>query len=305
MATTTTAVPTATVTRLVTVTANLNLFVFFRTFKNRTSLVPILTFLFIFFQQVGVIMQFLPDVALIGKSDRLNIWGGVGFFMLSAELFVWTLFCRFQIIAPFERYLQNCIKAWLILESTCVFANYMCWGVSIEIRSFEMRIGSAKAYSGLSIVQSLNAALLSGYFMVKFYWPKLRAIKGTKVIWFKLWSSGFFYLTLEVLLHACYTISFQISSNYYVSVTTLATALRYSLFLLFVYQIRHASKMNTVLETGSTVASSQQPSKTGNEPNTVINKAGQSNGPVVVATSAVEDEGKVRGEAAIHKYEDL
>ncbi|KAI8849702.1 hypothetical protein BC829DRAFT_391006 [Chytridium lagenaria] len=97
--------------------------------------------------------------------------------------------------------------------------------------------------------------------MVTYYWPRLRSVQGQKV-WLKLWSSGFFYLTLEVLLHTTYTVSFQISTQYYSTVTTLATALRFSLFLLFVYQIRHASKVTTTFGASSTGSSNKSSNNT-------------------------------------------
>ncbi|KAJ3109499.1 hypothetical protein HDU97_005156 [Phlyctochytrium planicorne] len=229
-----------------------DIFVFFRIFKSKTSLVSRLTFLFIVLQLLGVVLQFISDVGG-PKNARVIIWGGVGCFMLSSELFVWTLFCRFQIVAPFKRLLQNVVRGWIILESTCIAANYIYWGYGVESNQFPVRVTAAKIYSGLSIVQSVTAAGLSGYFVITYYWPRVRSARGTK-LWYKLWSSGFFYLIVEVLLHCCYTISFQVSSVYYSAVTTLATALRYALFLLFIYQIRNAAKQITTLgasETGS------------------------------------------------------
>ncbi|KAI8849701.1 hypothetical protein BC829DRAFT_442768 [Chytridium lagenaria] len=82
MASVTSNAPTATVTRIVTATAsaladpliysqfNVNRI----SIKNRTSTVAILSFLFMFVQQLGVIIQFLPDVSIIPKNDRISIW---------------------------------------------------------------------------------------------------------------------------------------------------------------------------------------------------------------------------------------
>ncbi|KAJ3212110.1 hypothetical protein HDU67_004068 [Dinochytrium kinnereticum] len=152
-----------------------------------------------------------------------------------------------------------------------VLANYVVWGYASEVGRRDLRQASAKAYSGISIVESVTAAGLSGYFMFSYYWPRLRVIQGTK-LFMKLWSSGFFYLVLEVLLHCCYTISFQISSIYYSAVTTVATALRFSLFLLFVYQIRHASKVTTTFS--SETGSSSNKSSTHNNTNPNLSKHG-------------------------------
>ncbi|KAJ3114054.1 hypothetical protein HDU96_002593 [Phlyctochytrium bullatum] len=233
-----------------------NIFVFFRCFKNKKSSVALLALAFILLHFIGVILQFLPDIQVTDSNHRQIIWGGVGCFMLSSELFVWCLFVRFTIVAPFQRTLQIIVKTWMILESLAILANYVVWCYFAEVGDRDGRRESAQAYSYLSIVQSVTAGGLSGYFMMSYYWPRLKSIQGSK-LWLKLWTSGFFYLTLEVLLHCCYTVSFKISSIYYSSATTVATALRHSLFLLFVYQIRHASKVATTFGNSDTGSSSK------------------------------------------------
>ncbi|KAJ3072363.1 hypothetical protein HK102_006252, partial [Quaeritorhiza haematococci] len=150
--------------------------VFFHAFRNKRTLLSMLIFSFLFTQLVGTTCQWLVKMGIIEKSLVVNIFIAVFCFLYSSECFNWVLYMRFAVVSPFKGILNRIVSAWLALESVAVAVSYglTCYGRATN-GVVDRKIGS-QVYMVLSIVQACTAMFLSGYFIYKFYGPKLRRI---------------------------------------------------------------------------------------------------------------------------------
>ncbi|KAJ3215628.1 hypothetical protein HK099_006281 [Clydaea vesicula] len=93
------------------------------------------------------------------------------------------------------------------------------------------------------LVPTIFAIVLTSYFCYKFYLPKLSLIKNNfdELMTF-FFSSGLFnlisFLALYIIFAIVTSVSVDFRDFYSVKISVFATAVRYSLFLLFLYQVR-------------------------------------------------------------------
>ncbi|KAI9088194.1 hypothetical protein DFS34DRAFT_620832 [Phlyctochytrium arcticum] len=195
-------------------------------------------------QTIGTTAQAIPKF-MQQRNEALTIYVGVTAYMLASETFNWVLYLRFNAVTPFRHTLQVVTRVWLSIESLALLANYVLWMYATATSNFELRRNCNKAYSGLSVVQAATALFLSGYFTKVYYFPRLKPVaddpksRGTVT---RLFTSGLIYLFLECVLHLGFTVLYQSIPKYYTSANNVATAVRYSIFLTFVFQIRNASE---------------------------------------------------------------
>ena len=178
-------------------------------------------------------------------------------FLWAAQVFNWVLYLRFNAISPYSKKLKFFFVVWLIIESSATLASY-CITVYAYITngSSQFRKLGTKIYMYITIFQTLSALALSGHFIFKFYFPMIKSVgnitrnsiltnKYDRHSFVKvLYSGGLLYLSLEVLLHLVFITFWYISPSHHSSFGQLSAALRYALFLIFVFQLRN---INTLL----------------------------------------------------------
>ncbi|KND00078.1 uncharacterized protein SPPG_04420 [Spizellomyces punctatus DAOM BR117] len=220
-----------------------NIAVYFIAFKNRSSLVSRLILVFLLAQISGVIVQAIPKFQQT-KNDVLTIYIGIFLLLLASETFNWVLYVRFNLVAPFNRKLRLITLTWLCIETLCITGNYLLWCYGVASGKGEYRVLSAKIYSGLSVIQAASALVMSGYFVSIYYFPKLlrlRSTSTTKIVFSRFFTGGLLYLALECVLHLGYTVLFYITPEHQTSANSVTTAVRYAIFLVFIFQIRNAT----------------------------------------------------------------
>ncbi|KAJ3280829.1 hypothetical protein HDU76_009074, partial [Blyttiomyces sp. JEL0837] len=195
-----------------------NIFLWAQTFKNKKSAVALMSLAFIIIQQIGVIVQSIDTFnGYAGKPiyirDKLLIWVGVGCFNLQSELFNWTLYLRFKALINFNTLLNKIVLVLLTLESLAFLTVTTYWSWAAGVGNFPARVTSAQVQEYITYYQAANAFLLTGFFLIKFYYPKLKILRGTR-LFTKFFSTGFVYLFLESILGLGYSLGFRISPEY-------------------------------------------------------------------------------------------
>ncbi|KAI9011065.1 hypothetical protein BC832DRAFT_321334 [Gaertneriomyces semiglobifer] len=241
-----------------------NMIVWMLTFRHKHSAVSVLIFCFIASYLLGVLCNLLPKIGAAPNSPYLTIGVGVGAYMLSSECFIWVLYLRFSMVIPFKRNLRFLTLGWLICESLCVLANWIIW--LVEAVTHDGATDRAMiVYFYVSIAQVVTAFGLSGYFIVIYYRaflalqtslrsslssnPSLyppystghitrRRNTRTCSLFSHFYTTGILYLILESLLHCSYVITSNTIIMYRTGVTSILTAVRYGVFLLFVLSLR-------------------------------------------------------------------
>ncbi|KAJ3023764.1 hypothetical protein HKX48_001292 [Thoreauomyces humboldtii] len=235
-----------------------NLAAYWLTFKNKHSLVSRLILLFLLSYTVGIIAHMIPKYTV--PSNILTYYVGNGCFMLTAQLFNWVLWLRFNLVVPFRHKLRIFTIVWLCLETLITCGIYGYWTYAVVINSMPDKSRIADIYSKFTIVQAISALFMSGYFVKVFYFPKIKDLHDNNRFSFaRLMASGILYLFAESLLHLAFLVLFKITPTYYSSLTGVVSAVRYMLFLVFVYQIRDASARSAMSKLSNFSADSSRP----------------------------------------------
>ena len=230
----------------------LNIAAFFYLFgfpKNKSS---ILFSLVLVTWLIGVLtgVIYAAVLSLRDSHDYLRIIIGVGNYLISTQLFNWTLYIRFRSFAPLNKLPNIILLFWLSFESLISFIVYVFWITVYIFKINELTLVPSQIYAIVSIEQTLTGLLLSGWFLYLYYIPLLKTLESHKFYKF-FWSSGLLYLILETFLSCLYTFAYTIPffRPYYTAISNIGTALRYSLFLVFLYQIRNTCKV--AMESGT------------------------------------------------------
>ncbi|KAJ3184737.1 hypothetical protein HDU87_004142 [Geranomyces variabilis] len=222
-----------------------NISAYWLTFRNKSSLVSRLILLLLVAYCAGDVCSIIPKFWNT-PNNILTLYVGNGLFFLSAQVFNWVLYLRFNLVVPFRRWLRWFVLTWLICETMTSVGIWAFWVYATEsVTGGDMtkRVLAAQIYSKFTIAQAASAMFMSAYFIKVYYWPKLvdSGASTTKSGFARLVASGFLYLIAESVLHLAFLVLYYITPTYYSSLTSLFASIRFLLFLVFVYQIRDAS----------------------------------------------------------------
>ncbi|KAJ3178416.1 hypothetical protein HDU85_005214 [Gaertneriomyces sp. JEL0708] len=221
-----------------------NLGIYWNVMNNKRSLVSRMIFAFLLTYTLGLIFQCIPrftgDKSFTSTVFTIHL--GVGFFNLSSELFLWTLYLRFKLIIPFQKKLRWFTLAILTTSSLVVFCNYCAWATFTTRGDWDSRVQTSKFYSAWSIVQAAINMYLSGYFVFQYYVPLInQSSNGSATTAVNMWLSGLIYLGFEALLHCGLQILYYAWKDHYAEAAAVCSSIRYMLFLMFIYKIREAN----------------------------------------------------------------
>ncbi|KAI9096910.1 hypothetical protein DFS34DRAFT_621876 [Phlyctochytrium arcticum] len=277
---------------------SVNIIAYFMLFKNKTSAVSRLILLMLVSYLIGVVNQSVPRFQFYPNPNDV-IYVGVGCFLLASEVFNWVLYLRFNMIVPFKRNLRQAALIWLICESCCIFGIYVYWCYATAISDWNGRVRASTIYTYLSIIQAITAFMLAGYFAVYYYFPLLggwAALKSGRAFrHFRLWSGGFLSMFVESALHLGYAALFEISKDYYLAGTIVCNAVRYSLFLSFIFATRDANANRTAINpsTGAGTGNGKDASQAGGDKNATVDR--RANVPkTTITTTDVEDDAMMK-----------
>ncbi|KAJ3408769.1 hypothetical protein HDV05_004763 [Chytridiales sp. JEL 0842] len=227
-----------------------NILSFVVAFANKKSTVSILILLTFGFHLLGVFNTVMPlsRVVPLSGGSYWTILGGVIPILLSSELFIWILYIRFTAVSPLrQRHMHNFVRGYMVLESAFIFSIGVIWGLGGAVDSLGyLRKTAGRLYSYGSGLQAFTALMLSGYFVLKFYFPLLKGLKKSSLL-VALYSSGLVYLLLETFLHLAFIITERLKAtkDFSTGLNHLATAVRHSIFLVFIYRIRRVGSMSS------------------------------------------------------------
>ncbi|KAJ3149434.1 hypothetical protein HDU89_003798 [Geranomyces variabilis] len=222
-----------------------NISAYWLTFRNKSSLVSRLILLLLVTYCAGDVCHIVPRF-WNEPNNILTLYVGNGLFFLSAQVFNWVLYLRFNLVVPFRKWIRWVVLTWLVCEtifSAGIWAFWFYAAASVTDGDMSKRVLAAQIYSKFTIAQAASAMFMSAYFIKVYYWPKLidSGASTTKSGFARLVASGFLYLIAESVLHLAFLVLFYITPTYYSSLTSLFASVRFLLFLVFVYQIRDAS----------------------------------------------------------------
>ncbi|KAJ3210805.1 hypothetical protein HDU67_004989 [Dinochytrium kinnereticum] len=161
---------------------------------------------------------------------------------MTSETFLWLLYLRFTAVTPIKnRILRALVLIWMILESAAIFSIWIVWVVGAEKKN-SLRNKARIAYSFASVVQACTALFLSGYFVLFFFFPRLKGLQS-KTLFITFFTSGLMYLIIETSLQFAFTLFMKLDEtrDFYTGLNQLCTSLRHGIFLLFIHAIRDAS----------------------------------------------------------------
>lgn len=230
--------------------------IFFFVVGYRASKIPRLILLFLTTWLAGTFIGVIFTTRMIDVSQsdsaRVRYWLVVACYIISSESFNWVIFLRFKGITPFKKRLNRIIFIWLCIESLTCFANYCFWFYAGTLENAAERDKAlskcVSAYAVVTSIQALTDLFLTGYFVFRYYLPTLHALTGTKKKQFLL-SSGLSYLLANLLLHILYPTLVLVRQHVtevkflMTPVINFGTALRYSLFLAFLFQMKRTNSI--------------------------------------------------------------
>ncbi|KAJ3110620.1 hypothetical protein HDU96_006410 [Phlyctochytrium bullatum] len=169
---------------------------------------------------------------------------GVGLLLLTSETFLWLLYLRFTALVPIRRrFLRYAVLTWMCIESAAMATIWVVWMIGAEKRGAgALRFYAGRAYNIGSVVQAATALVLSGYFVVSFYIPRLKGLKS-KALFTALFTSGLVYLVLETGLQLGFTVFYSIDDarEFASGLNQVCTSLRHSIFLIFLLVLQNAA----------------------------------------------------------------
>ncbi|KAJ3187573.1 hypothetical protein HK101_009352, partial [Irineochytrium annulatum] len=210
------------------------------------TLVSILILVTLIGHGFGITFQVIPLLRIVAYPNNwMTIIVGVGLFILTSEIFLWVLYLRFTAVAPIKnRRLQLVVKCWMIVESMIAFSLWVSWVVGTydgAAAANNVRKHAANAYSYFGFLEAATALFLTGFFVLNFYLPRIRSMKNKSVLVY-LSTSGLIYLVIETFLQAGFGFFFDVkaTSPYSSGLNQAGTALRHSIFIVFIFKIREA-----------------------------------------------------------------
>ncbi|KAJ3096148.1 hypothetical protein HDU96_000870 [Phlyctochytrium bullatum] len=224
-----------------------NVVVFLLTQANKRSFPAMLTLFTLLGHGVAVFCALLPFSRITPPSIYLTVHFNVGLLLLTSETFQWLLYLRVTAVVPIRhRLLRFTLLALLVAESLTVAGVGVAWIVGAHQPAWaprNLRQSAANAYSFACVAQAGVAAILSGYFILFFYLPRLKPLRSRTLL-LSLFTSGLFYLCLEVFLQLGFTLWYKLgeTTGFYTGLNTLGTAVRHAVFLAFVGCVRGAGR---------------------------------------------------------------
>ncbi|KAJ3100813.1 hypothetical protein HDU97_001931 [Phlyctochytrium planicorne] len=219
-----------------------NIVLFLATFGNWTSVASLMTIATFSLHGVAIFCSLLPYARITAPSIHLTVYANVGLLLFTSDLFLWLLYLRFTAILPIKsKTLKHIVLSWMCLESAATFAIWIVWVVGAEKRN-GLREMAADIYGIGCVVQAGTALFLSGYFVIFFFFPRLKGLKSV-TMFITFFTSGLAYLILETTLQLGFTIFLRVATtrDYYTGLNVFCTAIRHGIFILFILAIRDAS----------------------------------------------------------------